>query len=301
MEIPDGWISESDLRAGIGVTDEDRDAFHRNLVNWRYHWLLPQRCDGFPVPAIRPLGFAVGNEAFYPAITVEMVRRINEQRQHSKNMEKWLWQLWLDGYPVDIIEWCRTRLSKIRPVVEKDAKELVDFATRKPAKRSDPRRSFYRRLMARGWLGLMTWTVHIAIGKRPPESIFDPHSPPRSALARIFGIGTEPLAIRAGLDDSGIEELSIARLLAVLDEDIAAGELHKVREDCWVLSRLPKAQTLIGKIFAAVGRSPSCRAGLLPALILLHRSPDHQDTLLDVAKRCSTSPTAHEFEIPHAR
>lgn len=326
MEVPAGWISETELRAAAGVADEEKKTFHRNLVNWRENGLLPRFYDGHQVPFVDYGGVGIGNEAWHPPITIEMVRRIDELRQRG-TMDHWLWQLWLDGYPIDIIAWCRTRLARLLPLISedvkdlvkkdgkdpvekdgkdlipKDAKDLVDFATRKPEKRSDPRRSFYRRLMARGWLGLMTWTVHIVIGRRPPESIFDPHSPLQSALARIFGTGIETSTIRAGLDGSGIEEHSVARLLAVLNEDIAAGELHKVREDCWVLSHSDKARRPVGiaRILAAMWSSLTCRAGLLPALILLHRSPDHQDTLLDVAKRHSSSPTAHQFEIPHAR
>jgi hypothetical protein len=35
MDIPAGWISETKLRGAIGVVDEDKSKFHRNLVNWR--------------------------------------------------------------------------------------------------------------------------------------------------------------------------------------------------------------------------------------------------------------------------
>ena len=175
--------------------------------------------------------------------------------------------VWLDGYPIEILGWCRTRLTNLDgELINKDAKDVVDDATRKPKKRSDPRRSFYRRLMARGWLAAMTWAVHVAIGTRPPESIFDPVSRPLSALARVFGITTDPSDIRTGLDGSPIEDFSIPRLLAVLNEDIGAGELYKVREDCWVLSRSDKVptRTLITRIFAAMWGSLTCRAGRDP-------------------------------------
>jgi hypothetical protein len=249
------------------------------------------------------LGFAIGNEAYHPPITIEMVGRINELRQRGGDMDKWLSQLWVDGYPVDIIGWCRTWLTNLQKLINGDVNDFADLATRKPGKRSDPRRIFYRRLMARGWLAVMTWTVHVATGTRPPESIFDPVSRPLSALARIFGITTDPSDIRAGLDGSRIEDFSITRLLAVLNEDIGAGERNKVREDYWVCSHSDKVRprTLITRILAAMWRSDTCRAGLLPALILVHRSPDHQDSLLDVIKRQSDSPAVQQFEIPRAR
>jgi hypothetical protein len=302
-DVPEGWVSEAELAAvtGVGTTEEDRHRFHRNLLNWRHHGLLPQCYAGHKVPFIVPLGFGVGNEAFYPPITIAMVRRINELRQHSKNMDKWLWQLWLERYLVDIIEWCRRRLIKLQPLASMTAKELVDEATRKPGWRSDPRRSYYRRLMARGWLALMTWAVNVAIGARPPESLHDPVSPPRSALARLFGLSTDPSIVGAGVAGSQIEDMSITRLLAVLNEEIGVDELEKVREDCWVLSHSYKVRTLPGRVLAAMWGRLNCRAGLLPALVILHRSPDHQATLLEVVKRYSNSPIPHQFEIPRAR
>jgi hypothetical protein len=149
----------------------------------------------------------------------------------------------------------------------------------------------------------MTWAVHVAIGTRPPESIFDPVSRPLSALARVFGITTDPSDIRTGLVGSRIEDFSIPRLLAVLNEDIGAGELNRLREDCWMLSHSDKVptRTLITRILAAMWRSDTCRAGLIPALILVHRSPDHQDSLLEVIRRRSDSPAVQQFQIPHAR
>jgi hypothetical protein len=292
VDVPVGWISEAQLRAATGTADEDRKTFHRNLVNWRDHGLLPKSYDGHTVPFSLPLGFAIGNEAWHPPITIQIVGRINELRLRGGDMDKWLWQLWLDGYPIDIIGWCRKRLTNLHELTNRDVKDLVDLAIRKPEKRSDPRRIFYRRLMARGWLAAMTWAVHVAIGARPPESIFDPVSRPLSALARVFGITTDSSVIRAGLDGSRIEDFSIPRLLVVLNEDIGAGELDKVREDCWILSHCDKVRprTLITRILAAMWRRVSCRAVLLPGLILLHRSPDHQDSLLDIAKRHSDSP-----------
>jgi hypothetical protein len=230
-----------------------------------------------------------------------MVQRIDGVRQRGGNMSTWLWQLCFEGLPADVIGWCRTELTNLQEPIDKDVKDLEENATRKPRKRSDPRRSFYRRLMARGWLAVMTWALHVAIGMRPSESMFDPVSHPLSALARVFGIKTDPSVMRAGLDGSRIEDFSIRRFLAVLNEPIGPGELHKVMEDFWVLSHCDKGDILITEILAAMWRFVSCRAVLLPGLILLHRSPDHQDSLLQMGKRYNDSPAVQEFEIPRAR
>lgn len=145
----------------------------------------------------------------------------------------------------------------------------------------------------------MTWALHVAMGARPPESIHDPVSPPGSALARL--LSTDASVISGGLAGSQIETISVPNLLAVLSEEIGVNELHKVREDCFVLSHAYKVPTMPGKILAAMWGWVSCRAVLLPGLIILHRSPDHEDSLLDWVKRNSNSPTLLQFEIPHAR
>src|SRR5438046_842692 len=105
MDIPTDWISEAKLAAVIGVGAEDRSKFHRNLLNWRHHGLLPQFYDGLLVPQVRPLEPGPGNEAVYPPITLSMVRRIDELRRESpRDIDDWLWTLWLERYPVDIVK-----------------------------------------------------------------------------------------------------------------------------------------------------------------------------------------------------
>jgi hypothetical protein len=173
MEIPADWISEAELVAAIDVS-------HRNLLNWRHHDLLP-------TPMIRHLGVGVGSQAFYPPITIAMVRRINELRRQTRDMDEWRWRLWLDAYPIDIVRWCRQRLLNYAEIISDTGEKLfIETATRKPAKRSDPRRTFYRRLKAQGWPALMTWAVNVAIGVRPPQSLYDSASSPLAALARLL-------------------------------------------------------------------------------------------------------------------
>jgi hypothetical protein len=265
MEIPADWISEAELVEAVDVS-------HRNLLNWRHHGLLP-------TPMIRHLGVGVGNQAFYPPITIAMVRRINELRRQTRDIDEWRWQLWLDAYPIDIIKWCRHRILTYAEVIsEMDEKRFAEAATRKPAKRPDPRRAFYRRLKAQGWFGLMTWAVHVAIGARPPQSMFDPASSPLVALARLL----EPFAYRSSpreaLVGSPTEDAGVRRLLAVLDE-VDATELERVREDCRALSRAAERRDLLGFTLSQMWRRPDVRAVFLPGLVALRRSPDHQGSL----------------------
>jgi hypothetical protein len=283
MNIPADWISEAELATAVGVSDGDQSKFHRNLLNWRHHGLLPECYDGQPVPMVRPLGVGPGNEAVYPSVTIAMVRRIDElRRQWPRDMDEWLWQLWLDAYPIDIIKWCRKRLLGHAEVISDiDQKRLVEAATRKPAKRSDARRTFYRRLKAQGWFALMTWAVNVAIGARGVQSLFDPTSPPLTALAKLV----EPIAnnssVRDKLVGSGIEDIAVGQLLSILDEADAT-ELERARIDCRAWSQAGERRDLIGFILSRMWRKPDVRAVILPGLIALRRSPDHQGSLAAV-------------------
>jgi hypothetical protein len=265
MEIPADWISEAELAAAVDVS-------HRNLLNWRHHGLLP-------TPMIRHLGVGVGNQAFYPPITIAMIRRINALRRQTRDMGEWRWQLWLEAYPIDIIKWCRQcLLTYVEVISEIDEKRFVEAATRKPAKRSDPRRTFYRRLKAQGWFALMTWAINVAIGARPPQSLFDPVSSPLASLARLLGPFASGLSPRDRLVGSPIEGAGVRQLLAVLDE-AEATELEKVREDCRALSRAAERRDLLGFILSQMWRRPDVRAVFLAGLVALRRSPDHQGSL----------------------
>jgi len=280
MNIPADWISEAELATAVGVSDGDQSKFHRNLLNWRHHGLLPECYDGLSVPMVRPLGIGPGNEAVYPPLTIAMVRRIDElRRQSPRDMDEWLWQLWLDAYPIDIIKWCRERLLGHAEIISNvDQKRLVEAATRKPAKRSDARRTFYRRLKAQGWFALMTWAVNVAISARGTQSLFDPTSPPRTALAKLVEPIADHSSVRDKLVGSGIEDMGVGRLLAILDEADAT-ELARVRVDCCAWSRAAERRGLVGFILSRIWRKIDVRAVILPGLIVLRRSPDHQGSL----------------------
>jgi hypothetical protein len=272
MDIPADWFSEAQLAAASGVSDDDRSKFHRNLLNWRHHGLLPRCYDGLPVPMIHHLGVGVGNEAFHPPITLPMIRRIDELQRESRDMDEWLWRLWLDGYPVNIIEWCRRRLTALAAAISgADEKRLNHDATRKPAKRLDPRRLIYRLLRTQGWYALMAWTVAVAIGARSAASLFDAASSPLAMLTGRKDVTGAAIVENMGLND----------LLAVLNQ-VGETEIEKVREDCRVISRAGNVRNLARLVLTAMWRRMDTRAILLPGLIALRRSPGHQGSLIEV-------------------
>ena len=162
--------------------------------------------------------------------------------------------------------------------------------TRKPTKRSDPRRSFYRRLKAYGWSELTKWAVSIGAGLLIQQSVFDSVSPPRQALAKLMGRSAS--SIGDGLAGSPIETMRLAQLVAVLD-DLNASELERVRMDLRACSRAGERRDLVGFVLSRIWRRHDVRACLLPALVMLRRSPDHQldlATMLGISASQSNPP-----------
>jgi len=80
------------------------------------------------------------------------------------------------------------------------------------------------------------------------------------------------------------QRIALARLLVVLDE-VRPDELEKVREDCWVLSQTAGKSGVVCMVLSAMWRWKYCRPIIVPALIELHRSPDHQSSLLEAIRR----------------
>jgi hypothetical protein len=263
MDIPTDWISEDELAAAVGAGERKR--FHRNLVNWRNRGLLPKRYDGRQVPLIRHLGVGVGNEPFYPAVYLPMVRRINELRQRQpKDMDEWYWQLWLDPdeYPVDIIGWCRGKLTSKRfadgaAAGDLDKKQLHNLATRKPERR-DPRQRIYRQLKTEAWYDLMTGAAEMIAGRSPADVFFYI----LAMLARSKDIIPAARAVS--------EHMRPGPLLAVLDS-VSEDEIKAVRKAFCEL----QAAALDGQFalwLSPIWKEVDLRAPVLPLLVVLYRA-----------------------------
>jgi hypothetical protein len=312
MTIPEDWRSLTELTVAIGVPEEDRSKFHRNLQNWQYYSVLPRRYDGMEVPQVDNLG-RIDSEPFYPPVFIPMLDHLNKLReQYPKDMDEWRCRLWLDGYPAPYIEWCRELLcswmnaytvaawADLSPtgsspddgrIVEDtgqvalwdgvqwtDGKNrLRDVVTRRP-KRSDPRQSFYRRLTWKLWFPLMEWAVQVGLGQRIQESVHGPISPPRDALAKLLASMIEASSVRDSLAGSGIEDRRIRTLVEVVDNH-STSERERVRMDLLAFSRAGELHNLVGFILSRMWKWHGVRALLVPGLILLRRSPDHQGDL----------------------
>jgi hypothetical protein len=152
MPIPADWLSEGQLADALAIPADERSAFHNNLRNWRR-----RRCQGLlPAPMTRNLGIGLGNEAVYPPVILPMLRHLFKLREDGRKPDEWFWQLWLAGYPPDVVGWTERALRRlVAGLAEASAsysnEEILHKATRKPLRRSDPRRRVYSRLYRDGW------------------------------------------------------------------------------------------------------------------------------------------------------
>lgn len=287
MSVPAGWISEPKLAALVDVPDsvDDRRKFHRNLTNWLSSdsKVLPKWYAGCCVPFVGPLG-----EWYYPPVFVPMIRRINELRAQTRDMQDWRFRLWLERFPIDIVEYCRDRsLPLLKIMSDYDVAKADYEITRKLPTPPHKLRPFFqlRRLLGRlAWNELMKWVFCIATGSRIAQSVHDPNSPPREALSKLTNISATTLS--ACLDGSGIEDMSIARLLEAI-ENADANELERARIDYKALGDLKIIRFMPSRI------KHNVRAFMVAALIMLRRSPDHQG---DIAEKIAIA-KCHQDDI----
>jgi hypothetical protein len=135
-QILDDWISEAEV---IAATETSR----RNLAEWRGHGIVTGRR--------RSLGRGVGTTpCFYPPDTIRLIRRLHELQRTVRDADRWLWQLWLEGFSADVCKWATKRLLrelKLAHGAGADglAQAALEAAKEMPAP-SDPARSLFDRV-----------------------------------------------------------------------------------------------------------------------------------------------------------
>lgn len=278
MDIPADWLSEAQLAAAFTVPADGRSALHNKLRNWRRRGLLLRRYGSLPVPASRNLGIGVGNEAVYPPVTLPMLRLIFKLREEGRRLDECLWQLWLAGYPADIVGWTVRALRRIEVGVKEelasssDDNALRKKVTRKPDKRTDPRRPFYSKTKWGEWYGFMEYPLAILLGSRPSDKLFERFA---SALSLFTGPADMSPARIA-------EEFSFDALSRILS-DASAAELELAREDCQTIAwAAENPNTGVSFILEGVWKYLPCRAMSLPLMIGVRRFYNSTQSLAEI-------------------
>ena len=214
MEDTGGWLTEEQLIAetGIGRFTLDRRRRQR-LVPWDRRFL----------------DFGVGTRTVYPPIAVPMIRRLQELQQTFKGVDRWRWALWLEGYPVDIIEW-HDRLLRLKNSAEALAKGNIKTIVVEAAGKGRLRGKSHQPIFnhVRQWQArqaVLEWSVAVGVGAIVPASVYTPGSPPAKALGKAISAAQPP-------DPSlEIEKMSFARLHKIISS-ASVSDIELARLDC---------------------------------------------------------------------
>ena len=215
MEYSADWLTEKQLIAETKIGSFTLDRRRREgLVPW----------------SRRFLGFEVGTLTVYPPIAVPMIRRIQELQREFKGVDRWRWALWLEGYPVDIVQWNGDRLlglqHRAEALAKGNIKTVVVEASGKGRLRGKPLQPILNQLrQSQARRAVLEWSVTIGIGSVPPASFYTPGSPTAKALSKALEAGQPP---DPALE---IEKMSIARLHKIITS-AGASDVELARRDC---------------------------------------------------------------------
>jgi hypothetical protein len=223
---PKGYISLQELRARTGASE-------RNLSGWRRLGL------GMPEPQQISLGRR-GTVSYYPVETVRLIGRLNQLRQEIRDADKWLWQLWLDGFKVDIRSWSKMHLDRLQKKLEGGvaSKSLRSPVGRQLSNRI--RRASDRDEFIRAWLAVtagMGQLVNLYATAEPP--IFD-------ITLKVSGLpsNAKPPDHNIRRELSKVD-LSFGGLSKIIIADASDDDFEQARRDWRVIAGLIEAAEMI--------------------------------------------------------
>jgi hypothetical protein len=232
-QVPDDWISEAEVI-------EATKASARNLAQWRAR--------GTVVGKRRSLGRGKGTTAcFYPPDTVSLIRRLYELQRLTRNVDRWVWQLWREGFSTDVRKWALKRLRGERKVVERAgpagvAKAALQAAKTRPDSLTDKFKPV-RRILGRirkpaDREALFSWVGAALAGYEQQASIHNAEPP-------IFDIALKGMGIPRGAVPPPKVELDLDRLsLRWFHQTLVTAnheELEQARRDWQGIARLTEA------------------------------------------------------------
>ncbi len=223
---PNGWMTRDELVAATGVSE-------RNLVNWRAEGFVPQ-------PQRLFLGGGRGTTAFYRAELVAMIRRLYELQRQGRDVNAWLWGLWLDpaDYPVDIRPWTLRRLDHALKTIKAigDDPDRIERHVGDGLRRGRVARKLRQRGINPSRLhDLVLWAYRVAADIEQQERLDNPGSPILGTLRKVGGLPDR--GFPAPDRKLGVELMAVAWLNEVV-EQASPDELEQMRRDCRAIDRL---------------------------------------------------------------
>lgn len=302
---PPGWIERGDLLAATGENE-------RNLVEFRGYGIVP-----------RPVEVASkrrGKVSYYHPASIPIIQRLHTLKETTpRNMDEWLWHLWLEEYPVDIRLWVGKHLASFEKRL--DAVEAAGGIAALPLEtpsRFNPSRAAWGRVRSKDdRRTLFTALFTIARGNARLDLLGKADGTGPMLLDLVLKAGG--IRVREGPPDRELSSADVSLSgLAVLMDGAREAELKQARRDCLSINRLadtaemidwPQTMAALEPIAARLAPEPpskearkgervrprpapeavrfclaiwndvEARAVLLPFLILVRRSPDHGNRL----------------------
>jgi hypothetical protein len=205
----------------------------RNRLEWCRRDLIP-----------KPLSVSLGRKgsaSYYRVETVPMIRRVYELQQHSRNLDGWRWQLWLDRWLPDVPDiraWAIERLdADLAPATAAGPSGIAAAVTRaakaKP-RPSDPGRALFNRVPKLAERETLLSWVTAGFAGHAQQASLQTAEPPIFAIAlKAMGLSRSELPAPS----VGIESMSVAWYREIL-ATASGDDLEQARRDWQCVERL---------------------------------------------------------------
>jgi hypothetical protein len=200
---PEGWISLQELCARTSASK-------RNISEWRRLGL------GVPEPLQKSLG-RKGTASYYPEETLALIDRLNELRRKIRDVDDWLWQLWLDGFKVEIRSWVKKHIDRLQPKLNgplnaKSLRSPIGRLVSNPVRRERDRDDFIR-----AWVG-------VAAGMAQLAGVYSTAEPPIfDIMLKVIGFPSNIMPpdrdLRRKLSEMGLSFGGLSEIVADASDD----------------------------------------------------------------------------------
>ncbi|MBF6611576.1 MAG: hypothetical protein IVW55_00415 [Chloroflexi bacterium] len=236
------WLTEEEMLQRTGISSWQLQRWHREVFAWSNEPLFEQ--------------IRIGHRmvTFYNPECVSIARRLLEMKKEGlRDFDAWLWQLWLDGYPINMRAYCLKVIEGAQEEVQSldesgvlySDQPLADqLGLRSPASDSLLELA-YKRVYDKDKdyvNALITWLLHVAAEKEPPiewdyQEEYDYDVPEE---LRYPSIG-ELFARAAGAPEEWAQPVPLRELMSIRAgrEALARAtedQWRQVREDCRVIA-----------------------------------------------------------------
>jgi hypothetical protein len=148
---------------------------------------------------------------------VVLIDRLNELRRQTRDADKWLWQLWLDGSKVEIRSWVKKHIDGLQPKLNgplnaRSLRSPIGRLVSNPVRRERDRDDFMR-----AWLG-------VAAGMAQLAGVYSTAEPPIfDIMLKVIGLPSTVTPpdrdLRRELSEMGLSFGGLSEIVADASDD----------------------------------------------------------------------------------